>query len=199
MALVAALAGFPFGGLGRALPGDGAIASVAAEARPSAAPSEEEPGLDAVNMEAPAPPLKGDFGQAALEEALRRAELESREVGEGGQTGAAGWSAGDWLSVAAFLAALALMAWATRAFRRGPLFGGGRGREMVLLDRMAIGRQSTLLVIRLRGRDYWVADHPRGVTLLAPLDAEGPAPPAGAKPGADGGPGQPPQGHAVLP
>jgi flagellar biogenesis protein FliO len=82
-----------------------------------------------------------------------------------------GWSFSDFISLAALLLALALMLLATRWTRR-PAFFRSQGREMRLLDRLAIGRQSTLLLIQLRGREYWLADHPGGVTLLAELPLE---------------------------
>ncbi len=80
---------------------------------------------------------------------------------------------GEALSVVALLAALALMLLATRwsrgAFRRAP------GREMRLLDRMALGRHSSLLLVRVRGRDYWLAEGQSAITLLAdwPVREEG--------------------------
>ncbi len=106
----------------------------------------------------------------AYEQALRQAEedvrrLDAMEEEEGG-----GWGLGEMLSVAALLAALGLMLLATRwsrgAFRRVP------GREMRLLDRMALGRNSSLLLVRVRGRDYWLAEGQNAVTLLADWPAQ---------------------------
>ena len=118
---------------------------------------------------------------ALAERAFKEAELErirldtlylEWEVANQAQTGGiSGWTLGDWLSILALVAALAMMFGVMR-WSRGlsPFRGGGaKNREMTVLDRMAIGRQSTLLVIRLRGNDYFIADHPQGVTLLSEL------------------------------
>jgi flagellar biogenesis protein FliO len=104
--------------------------------------------------------------------AIEQAEEELGRLNTGAD-GGGGWSTADLLALMAFIAALALMVWAARWARGFSPFRGPKGREMALLDRMAIGRQSTLLVVRLRGRDYWIADHANGVTMLAELPPPG--------------------------
>lgn len=139
-------------------------------------------------------------GRVALNDALRRAERElaggdadgsdTRDAADadgavGGRASSRGWSLGDWISLLALGIALALMAgllrWSRgRSWIAAKTTGGG---GMLLVDRMAIGRQSTLLVVRLRGRDYLIADAgDGGVRLLKELPPEPPAPEPSAAP-----------------
>lgn len=80
-----------------------------------------------------------------------------------------GWSWSTGLSLIALLAAVGFMVFLSRWLRRLPLVGGGRGREMQVLDRLPLTRQSSLLIVRVRGRDYWLAEHAHGVSLLSGL------------------------------
>ncbi len=99
--------------------------------------------------------------QAAIERAeedLRRRETSDQPAG--------GWGVSEMLGLAALLAAVVLLLLATRWMRGGGGVFKVQGREMRLLDRMAVGRQTTLLLVRLRGKDYWLADGPGGVKLL---------------------------------
>ena len=129
-----------------------------------------EPPEDAsVAAEKVSHPPVGDGSKRvdSFESAIRRAEDDLAKRGTKAQDATEGWSIGDVLSVMALVAALLLMWRVMRWTRGGGVFRAPGGREMSVLDRLAVGRQTTLLVIRLRGRDYWLADHPQGVTLLA--------------------------------
>jgi len=156
-------------------------------ARGADPPPGEPAGLYAEAGPAPDNPVPAAVPAAGrrpvtLGEAVRKNEEALREARDA-EAGEGGWSLADWLALMAFAAALGLMAWAVRWTRGLAPFRGVRGREMAVLDRLAAGRQSTLLVIRLRGRDYWLADHPGGVTLLARLP-----PPPVPDPDPSGGP-----------
>lgn len=104
-------------------------------------------------------------GAAPFEKEIERARDDLRNM-ERGNEGASGWGLSELASMAALLLAFGLLLLATR-WTRGVFSRHPAAREMRLLDRMAVGRQSTLLLIRLRGRDYWLADTPRGISLLA--------------------------------
>lgn len=107
--------------------------------------------------DSPAAPGAYDQALRQAEEELRRLDVEQEESG--------GWGVGEALSVAALLAALALMLLAMR-WSRGT-FRRASGREMRLLDRMALSRNTSLLLVRVRGRDYWLAEGQSAITLLA--------------------------------
>ncbi|MCL2001347.1 MAG: flagellar biosynthetic protein FliO [Planctomycetes bacterium] len=132
--------------------------------------------------DSPRSPGRFDAAIRTAEDDLARMDKERRDDGER-------WSIGNILSVAALAAALVLMWWVMRWTRSGGggLFRAPGGREMSVIDRLAVGRQTTLFVIRLRGRDYWLADHPRGVTLLAEIQQPANGPPL---------PGTPPEAEA---
>ncbi len=115
-----------------------------------------------------APPLPAAEPPSPLAEVIQSAEEEMRRATPPERPRSGAWGVSEVLGLAALLAAIALALLAVRR-TRGMAFGSGGGREMRLLDRMAIGRNSTLLLVRLRGRDYWLADHPGGVTLLSEL------------------------------
>lgn len=103
----------------------------------------------------------------AIEETV--SELSRTETAPRNADGGWSWSAG--LSLVALLAAVGCMVFLSRWLRRLPFAVGGRGREMAILDRVPLTRQSSLLIVRLRGRDYWLAEHPHGVELLTELPA----------------------------
>ncbi|MDR1535669.1 MAG: flagellar biosynthetic protein FliO [Planctomycetota bacterium] len=127
-------------------------------------------------------------GESPLDQAIREAEAEAERLGNPPDPVSAGWGLSEILSLAALGLAVILMLWAVR-WSRGFGFTRSGSREMRLLDRLAVGRQASLLVIRLRGRDYWLAEHSRGVTLLAELAAADGQRKVGEKP-----PGTPPLG-----
>lgn len=111
----------------------------------------------------PAAPATADVYERAIREAeheLARAKEPTAAAASGG------WGVGEVLSLVALLAAIALAVWATR-WSRG-LFPGKRGGagEMRVLDRLAVGKSNTLVLIRLRGRDYWLSEGPGGVNVL---------------------------------
>lgn len=99
------------------------------------------------------------------QQALAEAERESldRQAREEGAAG--GWSLSDAIGLAALAVAIGLVFWASR-WTRSLVFRQPTGREMRLVDRMAISRNSSLVMIEIRGRVYWLAEHPNGVTRL---------------------------------
>ena len=123
--------------------------------------------IPAVAGEVSSPPAGNNLERIRI--AIRQAEDDRDRMKTETKDTAEGWSIGNILSVAALAVALFLM-WRTMCWTRGGgVFRAPGGREMSVLDRMAVGRQTTLLVVRLRGRDYWLADHPQGVTFLAEI------------------------------
>lgn len=112
-----------------------------------------------------APPMPYNQAIREAEQELERQEKVESETKEG-------WGLSEVLSITALLAALGLMfaasRWSRRLFFRQP-----RGREMRLLDRMAIGRHSSLLLVSVRDRVYWLAESPGGVSVLAEWPADG--------------------------
>ncbi len=107
--------------------------------------------------------------------ALREAEEDLRRLTRE-EEASGGWGMGELLSVVALVAALGLMLvamrWSKGAFRRPG------GREMRLVDRMMLGRNTSLVLVRLRGREYWLAESPNAVTVLADWPAPENAAPA---------------------
>lgn len=114
--------------------------------------------------------------ESPYQQAIKNAEEELAQNADASARSPAGWNLSDFLGLAALAAALALVVWATR-WSRGSLFRPVAGREMRMLDRMAISKNTTLILVRLRGRDYWLADHAQGVTLLHEDEASGDEPP----------------------
>jgi flagellar biogenesis protein FliO len=114
--------------------------------------------------EAPAP----SGGESSWSRAIQQNEEAARSLEREKESAVAGWGISEMLGLFALILAAFLM---FRAFRwtRGLGAGKGGGREMRLLDRMAVGRQSALLLVRLRDRDYWLAEGANGVSLLADL------------------------------
>lgn len=105
------------------------------------------------------------------QQAIREAEQELEDREQADSAGKAGWGLSEVLSITALLAALGLMIAASRWSRR-LFFKQARGSEMRLLDRMAIGRQSSLILVSVRDRVYWLADSSSGVSILAELPAD---------------------------
>ena len=111
------------------------------------------------------------------QEAIQEAEQEQKLRDERESTDS-GWRMSGYLGLVALLAAIGLMFWASRWTRR-LFFRQAPGREMRVIDRMAIGKNSTLLLVQMRDRVYWIADHPGGVAKLDdwPATADSPNPP----------------------
>ncbi len=113
-------------------------------------------------------------------DALQEAERDLRRMDAAPEPDGGGWRLSDYIGLVALLVAIGLMFWASRWTRRF-FFRQVPGREMRILDRMAVGRNSSLLLVQLRGRVYWLAEHPGGVTRLDDWPADAPAPDAPAK------------------
>lgn len=105
-------------------------------------------------------------------EAIREAENDLQHLETDKET-TGGWKLSEYLGLAALLVAIALTFFASRWTRR-LFFRQAPGREMRVLDRMAVGKNSSLLLVQLRGRVYWLADHPGGITKLEDWPAETP-------------------------
>lgn len=103
--------------------------------------------------------------------AIRDAEADLKALEDKSGAAGGGWGISEYLSVAALVLAVGIMLWTAR-FTRRLSWRKVPGREMRLVDRMTVGRQSSLLVVRLRGRDYWLAESPNGIALLAELPPE---------------------------
>jgi flagellar biogenesis protein FliO len=114
----------------------------------------------------------------AFRQAMRNAEEELRDYGaEADNQGA--WSLSAILSLVALAMAVGLAAWMTRRLR-GRGWAAAPEKEMRIIERLSLGRQSALLIVEVGGRRYWVADHPRGIALLGecpPIRNPGGTPP----------------------
>lgn len=104
-------------------------------------------------------------GAALYEQAIKEAENELARTESAAAVHTDGWGVTEVLSLVALLVAIVLVFLATR-WSRGLVVGKRGGGEMRILDRMAIGKQNTLLIVRLRGRDYWLAEGADGVRRL---------------------------------
>lgn len=104
-------------------------------------------------------------GTTTYSRAIEEAEQALRDLDGSEQAKNKGWALADFLALAALVAAIGLVLWASRWSRR-LFFRQAPGREMRILDRMSIGKNSTLLLVKMRGKVYWLADHPSGVTRL---------------------------------
>ena len=134
--------------------------------------------LPALTASAPgieAPPAAG--GESPWSRAIHENEEAARSLEREKETAATGWGVSDALGLIALVLAAFLVFRAVR-WTRGFGAGRGGGREMRLLDRLALGRQSALLLVRLRDRDYWLAEGANGVSLLADLGPTKPSPTA---------------------
>lgn len=138
------------------------------------------------------PPPAGQLDAGdAYDRALRNAEKELKDYGKGGGEAAGGWSVSAVLSLVALLLAIGLAVWATR-WMRGTSLLASSGKEMRIVDRMAVGKQSSLVIVRIREKEYWLAEHPAGITLLAEWPSGGvddtrSAPPRAGVAGESGG------------
>ncbi|MDR1519825.1 MAG: flagellar biosynthetic protein FliO [Planctomycetota bacterium] len=112
-------------------------------------------------------PAAPDSAQSPFERSIHENEAALRQM-EQGEAAAKGWGLAEILGLAALLAAVGMMLWLARLMRGGPL-AKKSGREMRLVDRLALERQSELLIVRIRGRDYWIARTPHSIVLLAEL------------------------------
>lgn len=110
-------------------------------------------------------PGKSASGQnGAYSQAVRNAErelLEREALPDSGN----GWSVSAFLSIVALALALGVTAWLARRLRGGG-WTRGLGKEMAITDRLPLGRHSTLFIVRISGRRYWLAEHSHGITLL---------------------------------
>lgn len=116
--------------------------------------------------------------EEAFRQAMRNAEEELRDYGGEADNGGA-WSLSAILSLVALAMAVGLAAWLTRRLR-GRGWVAAAGREMRIVERLPLGRQSALFIIGVGDRRYWLADHPRGIALLGecpPIRNSGSAPP----------------------
>lgn len=127
--------------------------------------------LFAAESAPPSPAGQWEAGDA-YDHALRNAEKELKDYGKGNGDAAGGWSLSAVLSLVALLLAIGLAVWATRWMRGNSLLRPS-GREMRIVDRMAVGKQSSLLIVRIREKDYWLAEHASGITLLAEWPSSG--------------------------
>lgn len=134
------------------------------------------PGSDAI------PATPSSPYDAAIEEAERELVRTRTTAPEPGGTG---WDAAEWLSLAALSVAVILVFFAMR-WTRGGLSGmRGGGKQMRILDRMAVGRNNSLLLVRIRDRDYWLSEGQHGVRVLAdwPTDEKDSSPSGSDKSG----------------
>lgn len=112
-----------------------------------------------------AAPLFSGETAPPYENAIREEEAVLRAMRDDPPEPRGTWGASEVLGLTALLAAIAAMLWAANWIRRMPLTKR-TGGEMRILDVMRIGRQSSLLVVRMRGKDYWLSESPGGITLL---------------------------------
>lgn len=97
-------------------------------------------------------------------QAMRDAEREAREYDAQSRDGS-GWTLSAVLSIAALAAAVGLTAWLARRLRRHGWNAASTG-EMRVVDRLPLGRQSTLFIVEVGGKRYWLAEHSHGIALL---------------------------------
>lgn len=117
--------------------------------------------------------------QGAIRDATEELERMERDAGVDN----AGWTLPAVVMVVAVAAVFACVFWLVLKFRGMAFFGGtGRCREMALLERLPLGRQSSLLIVRVRGREFFLAEGSWGVRSIAELPAvpSDDAPPGGA-------------------
>ncbi|MDR0362005.1 MAG: flagellar biosynthetic protein FliO [Planctomycetota bacterium] len=106
----------------------------------------------------------GSDQRDAFHQAMRNAEEELR--GYGGHADNKGaWSLSMILSLVALAAAIGLAAWLTYRLR-GSRWCSTAGKEMRIIERLPLGRQSALIIVEVDERRYLVADHPCGIVLL---------------------------------
>lgn len=110
--------------------------------------------------------------RVSYEEAIRDAQRDLSTRSSDGVDSPGVFGISELLGLAALLAALVLVLWLTR-WMRGAAFGRVGSREIRILDRLAIGRNSALLLVRLRGRDYFLAEHQGGVSVLREMAGDG--------------------------
>ncbi len=103
--------------------------------------------------------------------AIERAEEDLRALTTEGES-RPGWGLSEALSIAALAIAIVFILF-TAKWTRGTRFSGIRAGEMRILDRLSISRHSTLFLIRLRSRDYWIAESQQGVAFLADVTPPG--------------------------
>lgn len=85
----------------------------------------------------------------------------------------------DLLSLLGILAVLLLVLFGCYQFTRwagtglsGRLFAPGAQRQMKVLERLAVGKDQALLVVRLANRTFLLGSSPSGFSLLAELTEE---------------------------
>ena len=137
-------------------------------------------------------PAGSPSGAAAdgFRRAIREAERDAERLERGGTAAPAGWGISEISALVALILAVVLLFALARWTRR--IAPGAAGREMRILDRMATGRQTALLMVRVRDRDCLLAEHPGGLSLLA----EWPAPNGDGNPVPVGAPVQAPEPKA---
>lgn len=126
----------------------------------------------------------GDVEQGR-NEAYRQAVLDAeRELLEQNAltTDGTGWNVSAFLSIVALAAAVGLTAWLTRRLRKQG-WSAASGREMRVVDRLSLSRQSALFIVQIGNKRYWLAEHHKGVTMLGECPEELGA--SGAPPHAD--------------
>ncbi len=115
--------------------------------------------------------------EQAIREAERELATEADVGGNGAITSPASWGMKEWLGLVALLAAVGLMVAMARRVRGlgfGLRPGGAAGREMRVIDRLVLGRRESLIIVRLRGRDYWLSQSEESIRLLAELPPQTP-------------------------
>ena len=106
----------------------------------------------------------------AYQEALQNArqELASHNAKDGSVDG---WSISSILSLIALAVATGMVIWLGRRWRN-PSWSLSSNREMRILERMTIGRNTNLILVRVRETEYLLAEHPHGVTPVAEWPAK---------------------------
>jgi flagellar biogenesis protein FliO len=120
----------------------------------------------------------------AFRQAMLNAEEELRDYGgDEDKTGA--WSVSAILSLVALAIAVGFAAWMTRRLSGRRWVVVSAGKEMRIVERLPLGRQSALFIIEVGDRRYWVAEHPCGIAMLSeclPVRNPGCPPPPSKRP-----------------